>query len=461
MTTTVATRSAPSVGDRAPRPSSVADGAWLVGFAGAIGAIVTVGLWIRHGEIGAATGPGGIATAAGQLTALLGTYAVLAQLVLMSRIAPLERAIGFDRLAVWHRWNGFATVWLLVAHVVLTTLGYAQGDHLSLWAQTTDFVSHYADVLMAWIGTVMFFAVAFTSVRLARKKLKRETWYFIHLYAYLAIALTFAHQLAVGSDFSSDPAARIWWVGLFVVTFGAIAWWRVAQPILLNQRLLLRVHSVQPEGPGVVSINLSGRALDRIGAQPGQFFLWRFLTRHGWWQAHPFSLSAAPTARRLRITVKDLGDHTHRLQRLKRGTRVMVEGPFGTFTAAKRTRRKALFIAGGIGITPLRAMLDTVRAHDDVIVLYRVARPEDAIFTEELQRIAKERGVVVQLITGTEIGDDHTDLLGIPALRRGVPDIATRDCFVCGPPALVNAVHPRLVTLGVPSGQIHFERFEL
>ena len=69
----------------------------------------------------------------GQITALVGTYAVLVQLLLMSRIAWLERAIGLDRLAVWHRWIGFATVWLLSAHVVFTTIGYAQADNVSLW----------------------------------------------------------------------------------------------------------------------------------------------------------------------------------------------------------------------------------------------------------------------------------------------------------------------------------------
>ena len=157
-------------------------------------------------ESSAANGPGGRATAFGQITALIGTYTVLVQLLLMSRVPWIERAIGLDRLAVWHRWLGFATVSLLTAHVVFTTVGYAQGDHVSLWYQTGDFVSHYPDVLMAWVGFALFIAVAVTSVRAARRKLSRETWYFVHLYAYLAIALTFAHQLAVGTDFDSDPA---------------------------------------------------------------------------------------------------------------------------------------------------------------------------------------------------------------------------------------------------------------
>ena len=185
--------------------------AQVIAWVGFVGAAVTVGLWIRHGGVADASGPGGPATAAGQIAALLGTYAVLAELLLMSRIAWLERAVGLDRLAAWHRWNGFAVVWLLLAHVVFTTLGYAQGEHVSLWAQSRDFVSHYPDVLMAWLAMVLLFAVAATSARVARRKLARHTWYFVHLYAYLAVALAFAHQLSVGTDFSGDRAARVWW----------------------------------------------------------------------------------------------------------------------------------------------------------------------------------------------------------------------------------------------------------
>jgi ferredoxin-NADP reductase len=120
-----------------------------------------------------------------------------------------------------------------------------------------------------------------------------------------------------------------------------------------------------------------------------------------------------------------------------------------------------LLNAGGIGITPLRAMLDTFGPDDDVVFLYRIATPDDAVFAAELQKFAAAPNMRIHVITGTEIGDDQTDLLGIPMLQRGIPDIATRDCFVCGPPALIDAVRRRLARLGVPQHQIHYERFEL
>jgi predicted ferric reductase len=331
---------------------------------------------------------------------------------------------------------------------------------VSIVKETNNLIFHEPDILMAWIGFAVFIAVAVTSVRMARRRLKRQTWYFVHLYAYLAVALAFAHQLAVGNDFNGDRAARVWWVGMYVLIAGAILWWRVLQPLWLSSRHRLRVHSVTMEAPGVVSVVFRGRALNQIGAEPGQFFLWRFLTRDGWWQAHPFSLSAAPTERYMRITVKALGDYTRRLRGVRRGTKVMIEGPFGTFTADRRTSRRTLLIAGGIGITPLRAMLDTFRAGDDVILLYRVVRNEDVVFADELKRLASDRGIKVYVITGSEIGDDNTDKLGVPALRHAIPDIASRDCFVCGPPQLIDALHRRLRILGVPKKHVHYERFE-
>jgi predicted ferric reductase len=462
VTTTLSPPRPPAAIAPSARRRRAVEHAWIIGFACALGLVVTLGMWLRHGQLSAAHGPGGVPTAIGQLAALTGTYAVLVQLLLMSRVRWIEESIGLDRLAVWHRWLGFAVLWLLSAHVVFTTVGWASSSipPVSVLHETGWLISHGADVLMAWAGFALFIAIAVTSVRAARRKLKRETWYFVHLYAYLAIALSFAHQLALGSDFETDRAARVWWVSLYVVVFAALIAGRVVAPLLFNRKHQMRVDKVYHETPDVVSVIVRGRGLDHVAVQPGQFFIWRFLTPRGWWQPHPFSLSAAPARGRMRITVKNLGDGFADLASLRRGTRVFAEGPYGTFTTERRTQPKVLMIAGGIGITPLRAMLDSFSPDDDVVLCYRVATPADALFGEEMQQFAATRNVKVHVIPGTDIGDDRTDKLGVPALRRNVPDIRHRDCFVCGPPALINAVTRRLQTLGVPSEQIHYERFE-
>jgi ferredoxin-NADP reductase len=275
------------------------------------------------------------------------------------------------------------------------------------------------------------------------------------------VALSFAHQLSVGTDFATDRLARVWWGTLYVFVLGSFLSWRVGQPLLFNARHRFRVESVREECPGVISLYITGRHLDRVRVEAGQFFLWRFLTGSGWAKAHPFSLSAAPNSRFLRITVKSLGDDTSRLQLLGRGVRVFAEGPYGTFTARRRTRKGVALIAGGIGITPMRAMLETLSGEaGDVVLLYRVATERDIAFRGELTKLAERRGIDVRLLVGEDIGDDESDRLGVPALRTHIPDIASRDVYVCGPPAMLTAVRRRLTALRVPENQVHFERFE-
>ena len=436
------------------RPSDVVA---LVG----LNALVILAMWVRHGGLDQFDTLGGVLTAVGQVTALLGTYAVLLQLVLMSRAPFLDQLFGMDRLAWYHRWLGFAAVWLLVGHGIFTTVGYALGDGSPVVAQFVTLVTSYDFVILAVAGMACFVAVAVTSVRAARRRLSYETWYGIHLYAYLGVALAFAHQLAVGADFVDDPIARLYWVGLYVATFGLIAAFRVGQPVVTNLRHGLRVARVVPEGPGIVSIYVSGRDLDRLPVRAGQYFHWRFLTRDGWWRSHPFSISAAPNGQYLRITIKDLGDWSHALGHVPVGTRVLVEGPYGTMTGARRTRARVLLIAGGIGVTPLRAMLESLWASPgDLTLVYRARRAEDLVFRAELDRLASARGATVHYLVGRrgERGvPEHP--LGPDVLRRIAPDVAERDVYLCGPDSMMESARRSLSQLSVPDAQIHWERF--
>ncbi len=222
----------------------------------------------------------------------------------------------------------------------------------------------------------------------------------------------------------------------------------------------MRVEQVVPEAPGVVSVVLAGRQLDELRAEAGQFFRVRFLARGLWWASNPYSLSAAAQPTRMRITVKDLGGHSAAVARLRPGTRVVAEGPYGALTGSRRRRRKVLLVAGGIGITPLRALLQTLPAGPgELTLLYRAGSAGDVVFGGELDALARLRGARVHVLAGhrRELGYDP---LSAGALAANLPDLREHDVYVCGPEGMTAAVTAALRGAGVPRRQIHTETFE-
>jgi predicted ferric reductase len=417
-------------------------------------------MWARHGQFPHLTNPASVMIALGQLSALLGTYSALVQVVLMSRSPWVDGLFEIDRIAGWHRWLGFATVNLIVAHVILTTAGYALADGRSIAAQTSVFLTSYPFMLMAYVGAALFVLIAVVSVRAARRRLSHESWHLVHFLVYLAIALSFAHQLAAGTDFVHDSLALGYWVSLYAVATALVVAFRIVAPARMAARHRLRVDAIVEEASDVISIYIKGRALAELPVRAGQFFKFRFLAGGLWWQVHPFSLSAAPNGEYLRITVKEVGDFTRSLHRLRPGTRVVLEGPFGVFTAVRRRRPRALLIAGGIGVTPLRALIEEMpQRKNSITLLYRASSWEDVVFKAELDQLVAARGGVVHYIVGRRGHEVGIHPLAPRFLIAAAPDLRERDVFICGPREMVDTVMSSLRALKVPAGQVHVERF--
>ncbi|MEU5111032.1 ferredoxin reductase family protein [Streptomyces longwoodensis] len=392
----------------------------------------------------------------GRFAGLYGALLMAFQLLLVARLPWLDRRIGMDRLTRWHRWTGFGLLWTLVGHVVFITSGYAAlAGSTNPLGRLVDLAETAEGVLRAVVALGLVLVLGAVSARWARRRLAYETWHFIHLYAYVAVVLAFTHQIALGTTFTASSAATAYWYTVWGVALGAVLFGRLGLPLWRNLRHRLRVEAVVPESDDVVSVHVTGRDLDRLPARAGQFFLWRFLTRDRWWQANPFSLSAAPDGTRLRLTVKAAGDGSAALRHLRPGTRVFAEGPYGAFTALHRTRPDAVLIAGGVGVTPVRALLEELHGH--AVVIHRVTAERDAVLHAELRDLARDKGADVHLVTGPPVPDrlSARDLAGL------VPDIAERDVYLCGPPPMMRAVLATLRELGVPGRQIHFERFSL
>lgn len=419
------------------------------------GGLAAVALWWKDTPF--VVGFDGWLTNAGRITGLLAGYLLAVLLALMARVPALERGVGTDTLARWHSMAGRYTVSLAVAHTLLIIWGYAVTAHTGVVPETGTLLTSYPDVLMATVATGMLVVVGIVSARAARRRLRYETWHFVHLYTYLAVALAFSHQFATGADFVTNRPARLLWSAMYIGVAALVFWFRMVRPIVQAMRHRLRVVEVRRESRDTVSVWLTGRHLDELGAEPGQFFRWRFLARGLWWAANPYSLSAAPRPDLLRITVKESGDHSRALTNLRPGTAVFAEGPFGAFTAARRRHRRVLLLAGGVGITPLRALFESLPGEVDLV--YRASTARDVVFRAELDWIAQQRGAQVHYLLGRRGRGRHADPLNPAALQWLVPDVQARDVYLCGPPGMTEQATRALRQAGVPRRQIHLESF--
>jgi ferredoxin-NADP reductase len=310
-------------------------------------------------------------------------------------------------------------------------------------------------MLGAAVGTLLLFMAGITSYKRARRRMRYETWWAVHLYTYLALLFAFQHQVQNGASFAGHPLATLWWTALWVALLAAVVCWRVALPVVRSLRHRIRVVEVVRESRDVISVVLEGRRLDRLPVAGGQFFQWRFLARGAWWEAHPFSLSHVPHRQRMRITVKNLGDHTRDLAAMRPGTPVFIEGPYGRFTADAATSPKVLLIGAGVGVTPVLGILQDLDEHADVAVLLRGSRPADLVLREEIAAEVRRRGGVL----AEAVGARQQIRITAETLRRAFPDIRDRDVFICGPEAFTAAVAAECRAAGVPAARIHFESF--
>ncbi|MEU8712464.1 ferric reductase-like transmembrane domain-containing protein [Streptomyces sp. NPDC048663] len=435
---------------RLPRRSSVPLLAQGAIWSGAVGVLA---LW--WGDTTSVVGPAGWLTGAGRITGLLAGYACAVLLALMARIPLLDHTIGSDRLARWHAFGGRCTVSLALAHTLLIIWGYSLTSHTGMVSQTSTLVLHYPDLLKGTAGFLLFLVTAVLSARAARRRMSYETWHYLHFATYLAVFLTFGHQLSNGADFVGNRLAQTAWYTLFVTVAALVAWYRFAVPLRRGLRHRLRVAAIHPEAPGVVSVYVTGEHLHELGGEPGQFLRWRFLAPGLWWTANPYSLSAPARHGHLRITVKSAGGHSSALSRLRPGTRVWAEGPYGGLTANRRTAPKVLLLAGGVGITPLRTLFETLPGQ--VTLVYRARRTEDLALRAELDTIAARRGGAVHYVVDEPA--PCSSPLTASALGVLVPDLAAHDVYLCGPPGMTEAAVTALRDAGVPSRRIHHESF--
>ncbi|GAA3891259.1 ferredoxin reductase family protein [Leifsonia kafniensis] len=427
-------------------------------------AVLTAGLvgvllmwWTSTGPSSAAT-PAALTTTIGELSGMLGGYLVCAQVLLIARIPWFEASVGMDKLVLWHRTLGTAVILLIATHVGFMIVGGMLFDQSTPWAEIVTILTSYPDMLTALIGTIVFFVVGLSSARLLRNRLSYEAWYWLHMTTYVAIFLTFFHQISAGVHFVSNPINRGVWILLYLGTAAAVLTWRVVLPVVVAWRQRLRVDRVVIENSGTTSVWFSGKRMDELGIRAGNFMLFRFLSWGHLLTAHPYSISRIPQAGVLRITVGALGDHSRRIRQLRPGTLVFAEGPFGHFTADRASRTRILLIAGGAGIGPICALAEELTARGyGVTLLYRAHSVEHLALLPELALMPGLRLIPV-LGRRNELGYDPLSAQAVAAL---VPDVKDREVFICGPAGLALQMESVLRSLRVPMRFIHREELSL
>lgn len=425
---------------------------------------IIVGFWAALSGSQMLAGQLHPAIAFGRLAGLLATFCALMQFVLMGRGAWLEPLYGLDRLARAHRLNGYAAYVLLLLHPILLVIGYSQLSGLAPFEQLLAFLAEPL-ILLAAIGSLLFTIMIGTTIYIVRKHLKFETWYYVHLLAYAAIALLPWHQLTYGGSLGAHTWFSYYWIALYMLVAVNMLIWRFGVPMYNLLRFGFRVERVEPAGPRATSVYISGRKVGQFKARGGMFVLVRFFAKGMWRQEHPFSLSQLPNNGNVRLTVRQLGDFTNMVPKLRPGTKVMVSGPYGAFTLDRKVQKDDVYIVGGIGITPIRSILEeraAISAKNDAVLLYSNRNQQDIPLKEELDDLATKSTLHIHHILSDE--PDYPGEKGFidrEKLERLVPDIQKRDIFLCGPPPMMEGVIKALREIGVPDEQLHYEIFNL
>ena len=418
-----------------------------------LNALFIVGWWLIYSGLPATTISAKL-IAIGRLTGLIAAFCALIELFLMSRLPSVERAFGLEQLVNFHRWNGQVVFYSFILHPILLSFGYQVDGKPNVFAQFVVFLQTYPDMIKALIGSILFLAVGGLSYSLIRKRITYEAWYIIHLTAYVAIVLAFFHQLSTGGDFIGHKNFSLYWVVSIIATFALILVYRLFSPVFILWYNKPHVSRIEAESAGVFSVYIAGQHFDSLKIRSGQYFGFQFLGNMLWGQVHPFTISKAPTNNELRITFKIYGGYTARLSKIKPGTKVLLDGPRGNSTWERSRLPRTLMIAGGIGITPMRALIESASEGQDIILLYACNNPSEAPLLDELKIVpTKAKLKIVPLFSNTD------GRLTPELIQKHVLDVASREVYLCGPDPMVKGLTSYLKSIKIADENIHTERF--
>jgi len=445
--------------------------------------VISLAIWLHSGAL--ASMRGGLTPtliALGGLAGWIAALIFLFNVLLMARVPFFEFGFGRDHIVYWHRKLGFWSFWFLLAHIVFKVAGWASRLRTGVFSQFGDFISNWHGMVMALIATLLIMiAVILFSVSRVRALMKYESWHLAHVLAYPAVFLALPHMFGPGTALAGSPGAQRFWWALWILTGLSVLIWRFIIPLIRSNRHDVRVAEVVPDGSRGVTVKMTGRDLDRLGARGGSFYTFRYLDGPGSLRGHPFSLSMPPTNDTMQIAVRVVGDGTERIAGLKPGTKVLIEGPMGRVSGDMRVGHRLLMFGAGAGVGPMVAILgDQEWAPGEATLITRDNVLEETMMIPEITDLVERRGLVWRRIVGgiptsgstwlaadaNGVAPDGAALiqswLAEDPLHPGFDseaDYTNTDVYVCGPPIWMTAVKQDLVRAGIPNSQIHIEEF--
>jgi predicted ferric reductase len=384
------------------------------------------------------------------------------QFVLIARFRPVTEPYGIDIILQYHRQIGLASLALVSSHAVIAI---AERPALlgSLWAPGGG-----RTALLTGLASILAF-VLLAGLSLGRRRLRLgyEAWRVSHaLLGLLMLGLATAHVVQVG-HYVSSGWKRFLWVLFAALMAGVLAYLRLLQPLFQRSRPY-RVVGVEPDRGRTWILAVEPEGHPGMRFLPGQF-AWIKLGDSAYTiQEHPFSFSSsAEVPERLEFGIKELGDFTAGIGETRLETRAYLDGPHGSMSIDRYPAAGYVFIAGGIGITPIVSMLRTMADRDDrrpALLIYADDAWENMPFRDEIEALAERIAldVVWVLESPPEAWQGETGWVTAELLERHLPDERIqRHFFVCGPNPMIRSVESSLHGLGVPSRLIEAERFTL
>lgn len=398
----------------------------------------------------------------GRITGLLAVYLILLQFLFIGRVKWLEKIFGFDKLSEAHHWSGVVAFIFIILHFIFLLIGYGMISELTLWQQFKDFIFNWEELFPATIAFILFIVITISSISIVKKRLKYEAWYYVHFASYLAIIFAFGHQLELGFDLRVNTLFASYWVLLYLFVGVNFVIYRFLNQIYNFYKYKFYVDEIREETADTVSIYIKGKEIKGFKFKAGQFVILRFFSKKFIWQSHPYSVSSLPNYDYLRITAKNLGDFSSQIKNIKTGTKVLVDGPSGIFTRKNSQGDKIIFIAGGVGITPIRALVEDFLQQDiNVVLLYSVKKRDQIIFKQELEELSIKYPnlFTIHYIVSEEENSHGFSRINQACIECLVPDVEQREAYICGPSRMSIEMKKNLIKLHINKNKIYYEKF--